>query len=524
MLNADVTKLEVNALKLRVLYEDKLREAARTGKLDEELYRFIFWVSRQWRGCTQEIEGINAILKILITRAPSISLQLASARLTIRKALSLIGARGPEAHKWSVVEPLVNSILDDCVQYSVEGRQLNDQERRWADPTEKTISYPARHKLVAKPLPEIVPTSPDFVWACRMNMLWYDQFAQLPFGRSLLRCITFKRLDKSVVAWVCCTTHYYIGAWVKCVGKDWRAIAIQKPFQFCDSVRVFLEQHPTISGPGPALAFQYDIQWTLSPYGAEGSVSDEKTMIDLKAPPKAKPKRKRKKTTGADSTVEPQPQEAQAGEELGDDDELAAALAEALKRGVPNDEVDDVLCSFFGLDPDNAAEEHLFDVADVQRLAKQLSPDAPASGISLEELALEVTVEPANTELPPDLLNECVDAWDHACSEACTAVNAMRFNFPEPIGGRLGQHMSLVRHTKPDGTDICTFAHWVNIPKKIGRLVNVDNEGKLITIVPARNREVTLDEATLLFPDTGVRGDRRLEKAIRVHAPKHPLR
>ena len=311
---------------------------------------------------------------------------------------------------------------------------------------------------------------------------------------------------------------------MKCVGKDRRTIAIQKPFQFCDSVRVFLEQHPTISGPGPALAFQYDIQWTLSPYGAEGSVSDEKTMIDLKAPPKAKPKRKRKKTTGADSTVEPQPQEAQAGEELGDDDELAAALAEALKRGVPNDEVDDVLCSFFGLDPDNAAEEHLFDVADVQRLAKQLSPDAPASGLSLEELALEVKVEPADAELPPDLLNECVDAWDHACSEACTAVNAMRFNFPEPIGGRLGQHMSLVRHTKPDGTDICTFAHWVNIPKKIGRLVTVDNEGRLITFVPARNPEVPLDEATLLFPDTGVRGDRRLEKAIRVHAPKHPLR
>ena len=68
---------------------------------------------------------------------------------------------------------------------------------------------------------------------------------------------------------------------------------------------------------------------------------------------------------------------------------------------MPNHEVDDVLCSFFGLGPDNAAEEHLFDVADVQRLAKQLSPDAPASGLSLEELAIEVKVEPADAELPP---------------------------------------------------------------------------------------------------------------------------
>ena len=56
---------------------------------------------------TQEVEGFNSTLKSLMARAMNISLQLAAARIAIRKSLGLIGVRGVAAMKWSIASRLL---------------------------------------------------------------------------------------------------------------------------------------------------------------------------------------------------------------------------------------------------------------------------------------------------------------------------------------------------------------------------------------------------------------------------------
>ena len=248
------------------------------------------------------------------------------------------------------------------------------------------------------------------------------------------------------------------------------------------------------------------------------------TIIDFKDPPKPEPKTKSKKASNsAASSGEAQHP---GPEEHGDDDELAASLAAALRTGLPDGEIDDVLTTF-GLDPDGAASEHLIDEADVRRLATKLSRGAPANAAeqTLEDLALEVKEEPADNEMPAaQPVGPFLQKWDAAISEASAAIYGLQRNAQEPVGGRLGQHMSLVAHTRDDGTEVASFVHWVNPKKEDGRIVNIDNQGRIITIVPLRNPQMDFENATLLFSDTGARGDRRLEKSIRAPAPAHPLK
>ena len=102
MMEADPAKQHRTILKFRLLFEEELSNAmSNGGKLADSCWDFVDHIAIQWRGCTQEIEGINNMIKAIVRRAPSISLPLVSARLAIRKGLNIVGCRGPEARKWS---------------------------------------------------------------------------------------------------------------------------------------------------------------------------------------------------------------------------------------------------------------------------------------------------------------------------------------------------------------------------------------------------------------------------------------
>ena len=69
-----------------------------------------------WRGDVQEIEGINNMVQMWWKIAPRMSDPLMDARVGNRKDFGL-GSKATRVNRWSSVEPLVEQILDDAVQY-----------------------------------------------------------------------------------------------------------------------------------------------------------------------------------------------------------------------------------------------------------------------------------------------------------------------------------------------------------------------------------------------------------------------
>ena len=72
------------ALKFRYIFRCDIEAAACTGVINEKLHGFVLALGAAWTRCmeTQEIEGVNGIIKHIIRLALAISFPLLSSRIT----------------------------------------------------------------------------------------------------------------------------------------------------------------------------------------------------------------------------------------------------------------------------------------------------------------------------------------------------------------------------------------------------------------------------------------------------------
>ena len=74
--------------KFRVAFNAELFDSSQTGLLDEFIFSLLTDIANHWGLDTQNIEGINGMLKRILTLAPNISLPLMSARVCVAKNIS----------------------------------------------------------------------------------------------------------------------------------------------------------------------------------------------------------------------------------------------------------------------------------------------------------------------------------------------------------------------------------------------------------------------------------------------------
>ena len=91
--------MDLATLKLKLVFADELDSCADNGKLDLFLYNLIFALCRTWHGDTQHIEGLNSKIKYEVRSAPSISLQLCSARVAVKHVLGAGGGKRTSGRK-----------------------------------------------------------------------------------------------------------------------------------------------------------------------------------------------------------------------------------------------------------------------------------------------------------------------------------------------------------------------------------------------------------------------------------------
>lgn len=71
--------------RLRLIFVSALRIAANTGCLDYRLWLLLETIAQQWKMDTQEIEGVNNIIKYLMALCPALAWELLASRITIKK-------------------------------------------------------------------------------------------------------------------------------------------------------------------------------------------------------------------------------------------------------------------------------------------------------------------------------------------------------------------------------------------------------------------------------------------------------
>lgn len=84
------------------------------GKCSLKLFVVVNGIRRFVLSTTQEVEGVNSIIRLLSERCRSIGLLLLDARVRIKKALGLGTADQPV--KWSHKRPKALALLQDCMR------------------------------------------------------------------------------------------------------------------------------------------------------------------------------------------------------------------------------------------------------------------------------------------------------------------------------------------------------------------------------------------------------------------------
>ena len=96
-----------------------------------DIYAITFAIRTHMTGDTQELEGMNSLIRIGCTTARRISLPLLSARVGTKKALG-VGARGVSP-KFSVTAPRAEAIIKECIEVSIDDAQAAMMdETRWS--------------------------------------------------------------------------------------------------------------------------------------------------------------------------------------------------------------------------------------------------------------------------------------------------------------------------------------------------------------------------------------------------------
>ena len=112
--------------KIATVFRDELEQCVRSeGQIHPEVHRIFVLLARMWACDTQEIEGINGIIKRMLKQYPAMGLFLLNTRVLSRKTLA-------EASSRSLPFPIEDKI-SECIVFHEQAKScIADRERHFA--------------------------------------------------------------------------------------------------------------------------------------------------------------------------------------------------------------------------------------------------------------------------------------------------------------------------------------------------------------------------------------------------------
>jgi len=274
--------LEINTLKLRVIFKNELKDCRNTGKLDRHLWQFVYNICLMFRSNTQSIEGLNSLLKNMIRGASSIGQKLASYRMSIKHALGGLAANGTFCRKYNVCAPHAENMLHEALESMTTADAILEIDHRWGEPPDPDSVYPP----AAVPLPSRLPDpalarTPAMQFATEMNWWWHLSVVEGNdgLGSLLVKCITMGQpAQLRSVCWVTTTMSNRLGHLLRCTMVSDTELKVDIPFVFRPSVDLFCDFWGV--KPVPSM-FAHNIKWRLGEETFFGELFGETHSKDM---------------------------------------------------------------------------------------------------------------------------------------------------------------------------------------------------------------------------------------------------
>ena len=166
-------------------FKKELQQLVSDGSVHLVLWRYARTLGQMWRPDTEEVEGINSVLKTLITEAPNIGVPLLSARASTTKQCGLGHRRG--SHKWSDISSAVVSVRNLALQYAPLRCSVQTVDR---------FSTPGPIPIAEIPEPLIQKRLPQLRVAASKCLEW-ARSEQFPNSPAALRMVT--QVDGAII-------------------------------------------------------------------------------------------------------------------------------------------------------------------------------------------------------------------------------------------------------------------------------------------------------------------------------------
>ena len=124
---------------VRTLCKEELRYLSKHGTFPKSrdssgslLWAVVSSMSQIFYGETQSIEGLNSIVKLLGRRAPNISLELLSSRLTIKRLLGQADGATGCRKSFKTIKNFAETAVVQLAEYSTPALSVLADIQRWA--------------------------------------------------------------------------------------------------------------------------------------------------------------------------------------------------------------------------------------------------------------------------------------------------------------------------------------------------------------------------------------------------------
>ena len=246
--------MDATTLKIAYLYKDLLLVALDHGLLPAELAELLVVIDESAKVSVQEVEGINSMVGEIARRAPHISLELLSARITLKKALVYKNLR----QRWKLVQPRVETLfgaLGDAAQRGdaphIDTSECpvleDDRLMRWKAPapimdcpSAAALNQVAREEQRSR---GIIVNTPLHILAAPWALQWMRTSSNILATEALILDTGPSAAVGSTV-FVCVERHKYRGTLMPWLVSSDGIIEMVSPVDFQSSLDIFAAHVP----------------------------------------------------------------------------------------------------------------------------------------------------------------------------------------------------------------------------------------------------------------------------------------
>eukprot|EP00435_Cladocopium_sp_Y103_P047688 s1306_g14.t1 len=176
-------ELEINTRKMRQRHLDAFKLAATEGVLSSKLFWLLKGISIMFKSDNRESERLNKQVTLMAERCPTATLELKSARLSLKYMLGHAGEGSTvkPSCKWSDIRPVAEKVRDLCLKGWDSLIDVQSDPFRFA-PTQAAADCLPSSKVLymqSRLNPHLSTHSVSYVWAASYNMLAHKELSNL---------------------------------------------------------------------------------------------------------------------------------------------------------------------------------------------------------------------------------------------------------------------------------------------------------------------------------------------------------